>query len=313
MREAAALSSSLAIWESSRASRVCAARTGSGAGRLARPAELAEMQRRLIDNRRARRGRVVEEVSPDRRMRRIRSMRAQDFYLESGPMNGAGGASPVLRDLPRGVGALCAIAQGVLVHRDIAAWLYGLKLSDEQRGVANIRPVAGMIAEIEARNAKPLRETVRRRSACLACAGTLQFVAAMLREQGAPARARCGFGAYFVPGLFEDHWVAEYWSAGSNVGRSSTRNSTARSAAPSGSTSIRPTCRMSGSFWRATPGDNAARAAPIPTSSASRPSGSKACGGSRRTSFAISVRSAAWTCCPGTFGGSCRSRRDYVG
>jgi len=28
-----------------------------------------------------------------------------------------------------------------------------------------------------------------------------------------PARARCGFGAYFRPGWFEDHWVAEYWSA----------------------------------------------------------------------------------------------------
>jgi len=28
-----------------------------------------------------------------------------------------------------------------------------------------------------------------------------------------PARARCGFGAYFRPGWFEDHWVAEYWNA----------------------------------------------------------------------------------------------------
>lgn len=28
-----------------------------------------------------------------------------------------------------------------------------------------------------------------------------------------PARARCGFGTYFRPGWFEDHWVAEYWNA----------------------------------------------------------------------------------------------------
>jgi hypothetical protein len=27
-----------------------------------------------------------------------------------------------------------------------------------------------------------------------------------------PARARCGFGAYFRSGWFEDHWVAEYWN-----------------------------------------------------------------------------------------------------
>ena len=33
-------------------------------------------------------------------------------------------------------------------------------------------------------------------------------------EQGIPARARCGFGAYFEPGKFIDHWVREYWNAG---------------------------------------------------------------------------------------------------
>jgi hypothetical protein len=33
----------------------------------------------------------------------------------------------------------------------------------------------------------------------------------MLRHQGRPARARCGFGAYFLPDHFEDHWVCEVW------------------------------------------------------------------------------------------------------
>jgi hypothetical protein len=27
-----------------------------------------------------------------------------------------------------------------------------------------------------------------------------------------PARARCGFGAYFEEGKFIDHWVCEYWN-----------------------------------------------------------------------------------------------------
>jgi hypothetical protein len=34
-----------------------------------------------------------------------------------------------------------------------------------------------------------------------------------LRAKGVPARARCGFGAYFNAGHFEDHWVCEYWNA----------------------------------------------------------------------------------------------------
>jgi hypothetical protein len=39
------------------------------------------------------------------------------------------------------------------------------------------------------------------------------MLCAMLRRQGVPARARCGFGAYFIPNHYEDHWVCECWDA----------------------------------------------------------------------------------------------------
>jgi hypothetical protein len=140
-------------------------------------------------------------------------VQAQDFFLGNGPMNGAGEASPALRDLPHNIASLCEIAQGVLIHRDIAPWLYGLKLSGEQRDLANIRPVARIIAEIHRGNATPLREsrTPAERMPCV-CWHFSSLSAAILRAQGVPARARCGFGAYFNPGRFEDHWVAEYWN-----------------------------------------------------------------------------------------------------
>jgi len=35
------------------------------------------------------------------------------------------------------------------------------------------------------------------------------MLSSILREHGIPARARCGFGAYFNAGKFEDHWVCE--------------------------------------------------------------------------------------------------------
>jgi hypothetical protein len=38
------------------------------------------------------------------------------------------------------------------------------------------------------------------------------FLVSMLRAKGVPARARCGFGVYFNPPRFEDHWVCEYWN-----------------------------------------------------------------------------------------------------
>ena len=34
----------------------------------------------------------------------------------------------------------------------------------------------------------------------------------MLQSLGIPARARCGFGKYFLSGWYEDHWICEYWS-----------------------------------------------------------------------------------------------------
>jgi hypothetical protein len=140
-------------------------------------------------------------------------MLAQDFHLVDGPMNGPGNASRNLAVLPDGVASLCGIVQGVLIHRDLAPWLYGLELSSEARELANIRPVARMIEEIERRSAKPLREAraPAERLPCV-CWHFAGFMAAILRAQGVPARSRCGFGAYFIPGRFEDHWVAEYWN-----------------------------------------------------------------------------------------------------
>jgi hypothetical protein len=44
------------------------------------------------------------------------------------------------------------------------------------------------------------------------CRNFSVLLCAILRHQGLPARARCGFGAYFTPGKYEDHWVCEYWN-----------------------------------------------------------------------------------------------------
>lgn len=37
---------------------------------------------------------------------------------------------------------------------------------------------------------------------------------AIMRAKGIPARSRCGFATYFNPGLYEDHWIVEYWQDG---------------------------------------------------------------------------------------------------
>jgi hypothetical protein len=120
-----------------------------------------------------------------------------------------------LRSLPRDIAALCEVIQGVLIHRDIAPFLYDLKLSPERYAEANLRPVTAMIERAVALDPHPLavaREP-RNRMACV-CRHFSVMLCAILREHGVSARARCGFAGYFTPGKYEDHWVCEYWNAG---------------------------------------------------------------------------------------------------
>jgi hypothetical protein len=116
--------------------------------------------------------------------------------------------------LPTEIKKLCEIVQGLLIHRDIAPLLYDLRLSEEQRDDAHIRPITQMLARIRAIDAHPLttaRDPDHRMPSV--CRHFSLMLCAILRQQGVPARSRCGFGAYFTPGKFEDHWVCEYWNA----------------------------------------------------------------------------------------------------
>ena len=73
---------------------------------------------------------------------------------------------------------------------------------------------------------------------------------AMLRAQGTPARARCGFGGYFGNGTFEDHWVCEYWNKFWQRWMLVEARSTSGSAACSRSISTSPTSRATASYRR---------------------------------------------------------------
>src|SRR5579863_1733001 len=139
----------------------------------------------------------------------------QEYYRQDGPMTAAGARAEEFRALPTDVVGLCGIVQGVLIHRDIAPWLYGITLTEKQRDDGNLRPIAQMMARIHELDARPITDArdVGNRLPSV-CRHFSLMLATMLREHGVPARPRCGFGAYFTPGKFEDHWVCEYWNAG---------------------------------------------------------------------------------------------------
>jgi hypothetical protein len=138
----------------------------------------------------------------------------QDYHRKDSPMTARGTNAAEFRELPRDIARLCEVVQGVLIHRDIAPFLYDLKLTEEQRDDGHIRPVAQMLVRIHELDPRPLtnaREYNKRLPSV--CRHFSLLLCSMLRAQGIPARPRCGFGAYFNAGKFEDHWVCEYWNA----------------------------------------------------------------------------------------------------
>jgi len=137
------------------------------------------------------------------------------YYTEPGPMTSPGRHAALLGNLPRQVDGLADVLHGLIIHEHLTE-MYGVTLTDDDRASVHVRPVEDLLGLIIARDARPLTEP-REPAGRLAgnCRHFTVLLVAMLRAQGVPARARCGFGGYFADGLFEDHWVCEYWDASS--------------------------------------------------------------------------------------------------
>ena len=135
-----------------------------------------------------------------------------EYYANPGPMTDPGEQACLFDDLPTGIPALCQIVQGLLLH---VFWAerYGVKLSGARQRDVEIRPVSAKLARIQELDDRPLNAGRALGKKLVGnCRDFSVLLCAMLRHQGVPARARCGFGAYFTPGKYEDHWVGEYWS-----------------------------------------------------------------------------------------------------
>jgi len=138
----------------------------------------------------------------------------QEYYQGHGLMSATGANAAELQALPDDIAKLCEIVQGLIIHRDIAPFAYGVTLSEERRDDAHLRPMAEMLARIYLHDPRPLTAArAPEKKFAGVCRHFSLMLASILRQHGVPARARCGFGAYFTPGKFEDHWVCEYWNA----------------------------------------------------------------------------------------------------
>ena len=138
---------------------------------------------------------------------------AVSYYLQPGVMTDPGEYTAALRTLPEDLPALVKIVQGVMLH---VFWAerYGVQLSEARKSEVQIRPVRRKLDHLFEIDARPLTEA---RPPELRLVGNCRdfsvLTVSILKAQGVPARARCGFGTYFTPGHYEDHWIVEFWAA----------------------------------------------------------------------------------------------------
>jgi hypothetical protein len=120
----------------------------------------------------------------------------------------------LLDGLPSDIGELCRIVQGATIHI-FWAERYGLMLSPERQSEVQLRTLHRRLMRTLELDPRPLTETRPLEKKIVGnCRDFSLLLVAILRHQGIPARARCGFGTYFSPNHYEDHWVAEYWNPG---------------------------------------------------------------------------------------------------
>jgi hypothetical protein len=133
------------------------------------------------------------------------------YYSTPGPMTTLGPGSDAFQGLPTDPMALGPVVQGLILH-EFWAERYGVEIPPARADEVETRTASAMVELILRLDPAPLsvpRPPDRRMIGN--CRHFSVLSCALLRRQEVPARARCGFGTYFEPDRYIDHWVVECW------------------------------------------------------------------------------------------------------
>ena len=135
-----------------------------------------------------------------------------NYFTQQGRMSDPGVYGSLFENLPTSIPALVELVQGVTIH---VFWTerYGFKAPPERMAELQLRTMEKRLVHTLKLDPRLLTEPRPIEKKLLGnCRDHSLLLVAMLRHQGVPARARCGFATYFMPDHFEDHWVVEYWN-----------------------------------------------------------------------------------------------------
>lgn len=138
-----------------------------------------------------------------------------EYYAAAGPMTTGGAHGESLASASSSIHELAQSVQKLFIYDVVARDFYGFDVPGQRADEIHLRSTESLLDRIIQLDDAPLaqprpleKRTIGR------CHHFALLTVAVLRAHGISARARCGFGAYFNPPQFEDHWVCEYWDAG---------------------------------------------------------------------------------------------------
>jgi hypothetical protein len=136
------------------------------------------------------------------------------FFAEQSAVTSPGRHASALNGLPAEVRELVNIIQRLVVYDVVAPDFYDYTVPPERQGEIHIRTVEKMLDRLFALDNRPLATPrIVGKRVIGRCHHFMWLLIAAMRARNIAARARCGFGSYFNPPYFEDHWVCEYWDA----------------------------------------------------------------------------------------------------
>lgn len=134
------------------------------------------------------------------------------YFAQYGKITHPGPYAKLYAGLPSDLATLVQVVQGLMVHI-FWAERYGLKLDEERQAEVQLRSMECRLARTLELDPSPLTAPRANEKKIVGnCRDFSVTLASMLQSQGIPARPRCGFGAYFLPNHYEDHWGCEYWN-----------------------------------------------------------------------------------------------------
>jgi len=110
--------------------------------------------------------------------------------------------------LPADPLGICKAVQSLIIQPYDAT---AAGIPEERLLERNLRPAAALVDALVALDPNSLdHPRTPEHRVVGSCRHFATLATALLRLRGIPARARCGFGTYFIPGKNVDHWIVEY-------------------------------------------------------------------------------------------------------